>query len=722
MAMTETPWTIKRKAATPVSFTGRKRQRRNDTPANDSRRQQTLTQAQWVRSTPSFSEDVDMTPLPESKTFKRKPEKARVSTLTQMEFFEGHAAVLKTEDLELINDDGNYKDVASIPQVDGTYHQSPRRPRKRKPVPVLKTEGTESQEYMPTKKSRRQSVDQRAHEPRRTSRRLADKVLSDPADNLEFFKEALTPDPTMPSKLEIQDSTADTEIFDLTAESPVKTPVWSPKRHDGTTVPSSQTPDSITRSTRRSSARVPLAELSTNLQAAPSPPTVYTPGKYKLAIARNTTLKKPARSPVCPTVEDSQSNLWSLKATSPIAQQSSAHEEYDVLGSSPPLPVIDAALEGTEIPATSQNDPSHSMAPEQMPADTMEKTSPAESQPPGPIPDSRQVSEEGQLAAEVTEARVVAHEVEDTGSPVPVPRTKELELSNLSSQYVRMAVNFAVPHEDEEDSDFGSPIRNDTQFNHEVEKRTSSPLPPSSRPASAGHDTARKPPAVSHVNPVTFSLSSLHQNGSGSSTESLALPPTPPPAPTTSHPGYVTSRVPLNDTAPSSSPPVQATNTKSTTQRSIRPASMAHPSQISTQEATQFTGYGGSSLEPLETPRAPQKVTIKDSSSVRRSISQIPRHVSSQPEFDIDLDFGALGDAEQEEVQANDEEYDLDPPSSGVVPAPSLPTERNKLPVAPVEAIPTEKLYPSSPSPADRPRGTVGAHRTYTSSPSPLHA
>ncbi|KPI39523.1 uncharacterized protein AB675_4976 [Cyphellophora attinorum] len=164
--MTETPWTIKRKAATPVSFTGRKRQRGNDTPASDSRRQQTLTQAQWIHSTPSFSEDVNLTPVQESKTFKRKAKKARVSTLTQMQFFEGHAASLKEEDLGLINNDEDYKHAAApIPQVDGTYHQSPRRPQKRKPVPVLKTEGIESQEYRPTKKSRKQGDDQTADEP-----------------------------------------------------------------------------------------------------------------------------------------------------------------------------------------------------------------------------------------------------------------------------------------------------------------------------------------------------------------------------------------------------------------------------------------------------------------------------------------------------------------------------------------------------------------------------
>ncbi|KPI39230.1 uncharacterized protein AB675_4977 [Cyphellophora attinorum] len=508
----------------------------------------------------------------------------------------------------------------------------------------------------------------------------------------------------MPPKLEIEDSTADTEIFDLTAESPDKTPVRLPRGHDGMTVPSSQTPDSITRSARRSSARRPLAELSTNLQAAPSPPAVYTQspfGKYT-----RKALKKPARPPTCPTVEDSQSNLWSLKATSPIAQQNSANKESDVLGSSPPLLVTGAALEGFEIPSTSQNNPSHSVASEQVPADTNGRKASVEAEPPGPVLDCPQVSEEGQVVVDVAEGRVDARAVEDNGNPVPVPRTKELELSDLSSQYVRMAVNFAVPDEDEADSDFGSPIRNDTQFNHDVKERTSSPLPTPSRPASAGHDTATKPLAVSHASPAILPQPTLQQNGSGTSTESLALPPPPPPREAaTGSRGYVTSRVPLNDTAPSSSPPVQLTNTntKSTTQRSVRPASMAHPSQISTQEATQYTGYGESSFEPLETPRAPQRVTIKDSSSIRRSISQVPQHVTSQPEFNIDLELGAADDAEQEEVQGNDEEYDLDPPSSGVVPAPDLPGGGEKLPVVPANPVSTEKLDSSSPSPPASP-------------------
>lgn len=121
---------------------------------------------------------------------------------------------------------------------------------------------------------------------------------------------------------------------------------------------------------------------------------------------------------------------------------------------------------------------------------------------------------------------------------------------------------------------------------------------------------------------------------------------------------------------------------RSTTQRSVRPASMPHPSQISTQEATQ--GYLGSSFMPFETPRASERITIKDSSSIRLPMSQIPSQLS-QSQLNIDLGVDTLDEGE--------DDYDLDPPSSA--PSQNQPVAKTKKHLP--DEIPTERIVSSSP-------------------------
>ena len=61
--------------------------------------------------------------------------------------------------------------------------------------------------------------------------------------------------------------------------------------------------------------------------------------------------------------------------------------------------------------------------------------------------------------------------------------------------------------------------------------------------------------------------------------------------------------------------------------------------------------------EEIDTPRGTEKITIKDSSSIRMTMSQIPRYRASQPPVGIDLGI---------DDPNNEDEYDLDPPSSDV--------------------------------------------------------
>ena len=97
---------------------------------------------------------------------------------------------------------------------------------------------------------------------------------------------------------------------------------------------------------------------------------------------------------------------------------------------------------------------------------------------------------------------------------------------------------------------------------------------------------------------------------------------------------------------------------------------------------------------PFETPRTTQRVTIKDSSSMRMPMSQIPPQ-PSQSQLDIDLGLDAFKPGEEE-----DEDYDLDPPSSAV--QPQYEAAKNKA--SPSEEIPTERIVPSSSSPSPSPR------------------
>ena len=714
-------WSItsKKRKATPVQFTGKKRPRHTEPSSSDGRRQQTLTQAQWVDRPSSFSEDADLTPVASTKVPKRKKITKRDSTLTQMQFFgreyvkdEGmnmitidggdadeppipqsdgvdqkpHKArrrtpvpVVKDEEPDLIQEADN-ADIPHIPQFDGLY-QSPRRPRKRKIVPVLKEERTESQEYQPTKKKERiPDKDEAFFNPRRSSRRLAEqpKILSDPAENLEYFSKALQPSPQSQRSLEIQDSTAGTEIIDISSQSPIKTPVRAGRMRDERIVPSSQSPDSLILTAGRSTVRRPLAELSSNARAPPSTPLVYQQspfGKENLASARGTTLKKPAKDTSRRKVEDSQ-NLWSIQLTS-----SPPRPEDPVIVDDLPDPPLardgrSESRDDVEIPSTSQAEAETPTAPPPV-AENVEAEG-AQTGQDQSVNNAEPVTEDSGIRDEQVDTLKVANDLpDDNVFQALSPRAAAHQVLLAANTPPQLNSLPPLPAEAEgDDFDFGSPIRNDTQFNLEVKERTS-PLAASEAPITIDSNPSTTRTTMTSPRKQNVSRPPAERNDTSEVTQSIGLPPARTP---TSYPGYTTTRVPLNDMQPPSSQSLPSD--KSTTQRSVRPASMQHPSQVSTQEATQ--GYTGSSFLPPDTPRSQQRITIKDSSSVRMAMSQIPQQAASQSQLIVDFGLDMY----------DDEDYDLDPPSSGIQAA----EKASKNPSVTTQRLPTA----SSPSPSPR--------------------
>jgi hypothetical protein len=236
--------------------------------------------------------------------------------------------------------------------------------------------------------------------------------------------------------------------------------------------------------------------------------------------------------------------------------------------------------------------------------------------------------------------------------------------------------------------DFGSPIANDTQFNVDVENRVSSPVPPAIETPGKGEKNVNAI-TLSSSSPTPESRRTIHTVDAQTERQEEDEPPqTPMPVPrlvespimrthevdmdlgddsdevalpksgllhrSSTH--VSTTKVPLNDTVQqSSSSPVLSA--KITTQKSIHPASIPRPSQMSTQEATQ--AFANMSSYPQRADaEITQRITIKESSSYPVPISQLPQYTGrSQSQYNVDLGVHEVFDSEDEE------DLDLDPPS-----------------------------------------------------------
>ncbi|KAJ9494860.1 hypothetical protein LTR99_006255 [Exophiala xenobiotica] len=728
--MSKESWAItstkrKAKSATPAP---RKRSRLNDVENDADKRtrsQQTLTQAQWVTSVlTSFNEDDMLQTIPRPRTASTRRSlpglKKRNSTLTQMDFFsfpppdhdDFEDAMLPTTEEEVQR--------PTVPQYDGTY-ESPRRPRRRKATSPgtgrstrrkITTPNPESQEYRPSTRRRKAgSTEAGSVETlRRSSGRIASskKVISDPAENLQYLEEALERGPAgkPPWPLEIKESVDEGEEImpEQTVEGESRL-LQTPKKARSIIL-SSQSPESLAPSTRRSrklpstpvrSLRTPLAERSVNVP-------VETPSKKSASRLRRSPKHSPKKSKVVvlkpakrkqgrkiSRIEDSQINIYSIPSSSPQVQQ----------GPKVKKPSGQATAAGerpaneAEIPGTSQVQGLQSSPPaatqESLPSlqDIVSGGRSAardagDERSRDPLPAVPQPGDESPVfvrdfAAQPLETTIIAGDDSDHVAEEKSNKTVSPAGDILSREDVRAAAD---------EVDFGSPIANDTQFNVDVEHRVSSPTPHAIETPGKGEKTVNAI-TLSSSSPTPGSRRNIHTVDTQTERQDEDEPPqTPMPVPrlvesptmrthevdmdlgddgdevALPKPGLLhrssthvsTTKVPLNDTLQqsSSSPMLSA---KITTQKSIHPASIPRPSQMSTQEATQ--AFANMSSYPQRADaEITQRITIKESSSYPVPISQLPQYTGrSQSQYHVDLGLHEVFDSEDEE------DLDLDPPS-----------------------------------------------------------
>lgn len=660
-----------------------------------------------------------------SRTNPSRRMQKRDSTLTQMGFFDPLPVDQEDIDDHLLPQiNSPSRDDMPLPQLDGAY-SSPRKPRKRKTSIDLKQQpkvkkNPESQEYKPsTRKSTIQNMEKEALPGRRrTSRRLASKqvVFTDPTQSFEYFNEALTgplrevePEANEPlgPQLEIKDSL-------LGKEAEVQADVLPSKfllRHlhtptkGRTIILSSQSPESLPSSTRKrvrlespiftSEKRTPLAERSINcLQENPTKQSskrqrnrqsLRSPSSARKLVV----LKLPKRrlGQQVPRIEDSQKNIWSIPSSSSQQQR-----DESFLSARQPVPTVRDELEGVEIPASSQAyNNVVSRHPRTSTQDSLPDVADLVERRPVPKRDDTDPVEKGmrsqhplQNGTVVRDFATAPRETETAGSADGLSDSMLLHSESLLGAPTDPGP--IIVEDSEEEEDLISPARlPPIKPVHDGQSTPMQQQQQRNQGKSGGQNQKALPfPSVRNVNdrssqlrspqqsidetrnplslPQLVSQSATQRQQAQASlsydTDEFQLPR--PPLIHRSSTHVSTTQIPLNDirSTPSSSIP----SAKSITQKSVNPASMPHPSQMSTQDATQGFLTMSSFPQPLHDSYEDEKndkITIKDSSSCHVSMSQLPQHMSttqSQPTIDLGLDevFGSDGE----------EDLDLDPPST----------------------------------------------------------
>lgn len=609
------------------------------------------------------------------------------------------------------------------------------RSTKRKNTPT----NQESQEYKPSKKkARANGADNGVLDSgRRTSSRLAFKarIFSDPDQNLEYFEEALGVSPVAASKpptygnvpaLEIKDSVEDAEEENV---EPIRAALDRPQletpKRARTIILSSQSPESLPPSTHRANRkskttpapqRTPLGPRSLNRLLEPA--LKRSTGKSRLTVKRSpikskvVVLKLPRRSQQkrVARIEDSEANLWSIPSSSP--------QLHRPVGE-PPIQAPASAGKTSnvaEIPASSQAQKFQSSPPVPSQDSLPDLAALVGSKPLVTKADvKREASNDCPNIPQNEESSVLVRDFAHVPAPTLDVETESTDEAKADNPVPNVSAeeDHAVAHEmevDSEEVDFDSPIANDTQFNNYVQQRVSSPCPQTTRtPLKNDHESftpaaltpssstpRAKPAAQQKREPVIQSSSDdeppqtplplprLVESPSArnqydvveldSEDDRITLPR--PPLIHRSSTHNSTTKVPLND-IPYQSSSSSVSATKAITQKSMHPASMPHPSQMSTQEATQgllnMSSYPQPRME-AELQAGEDRITIKDSSSYRVPISQLPQYIGGQSHPDMN----EVSDSEEEEG-----DLDLDPPSTSSKPGLATFDERELTP--PVE-------------------------------------
>ncbi|KAJ9652381.1 hypothetical protein H2198_008350 [Neophaeococcomyces mojaviensis] len=514
--------------------------------------------------------------------------------------------------------------------------------------------------------------------------------IADSTDFLEPSQGRLQPSTThsprgktnIPAKkpvLEIQETVFFEPGPERSRQTPMYLPVTPSKPKDR--IPSSQSPESIILSTQKSKRR-PLAELSTNVQLSPSKPVKLSPMKSSvrkspkrkvcvLKIPSKATLPRQAR------IEDSQHDVYSLQPTSSVDRSHNTINAEKIDKGSPSTP----SPARTPGPAAREFDVDVAIEPSPTPKQTMDtqkslpdivellgfsspqskKTVSMPSDPPKSL----------QEAPPQVVSGLASAEQRDHGTAVANNR-----VVCLDNEPVNMIPELGEVTTDEL-SDLGSPIPNETQFDRKLFERILSPTAPSqeetvrrrkeisppmlmssktSIPATTLCKTPLPTPRLIHTSPTR----SVGRPNSSRETASPINTTAVRTQSTQERPlsNVEIARVPLKDVVLSDKhqssspllppPPLPA----SFTQKSVHPASMPHPSQVSTQAPSQ--GYWMSSApQSVLLPREAEveRITIKDSSSVPARLSQYQRHNTQ----DNDNDLVDLSDQE--------DDLDLDPAS-----------------------------------------------------------
>jgi hypothetical protein len=612
--MSSTPWSITKhkRQNTPVSaLAPKKRARAVDAPSasKSSIRQQTLTQVQWVHhSPPTFVDDHNfkqISPMPRQQPVQNRH--AKDSTLTQMDFF--HRAPFHQQDMDIAlipEFESNLTNPPPMPQLHTIYEPKPTHPppefelNPTNPTPMLHTYGPK---------------------------------FTHPLREFESI-------PTNPPPMHQLDGTYEPKTTHLHPEhEPRSTHLPPMHQFDGTY-------NSPRKSRKRKSSLTPLPDHGSKRTRQTQGGREYKPSSRGTDTTKtNHEGKGQAR----------RRSRRIAQRTTILSDPTTKFEDFEkALSQSPAKDTSPASHPPLEIQDSTAPDEVVEYSPSQNQRSPLLRRSlnlPPPPPPPRAIPPPKQKTSKPNSKTEnkvatsgLTTKRATKPKtrVEDSQANIwSLPETSSLQ-NNCASQQLVTANDIQQKQTEEiedSESDFGSPIANNTQFNVELGHRTSSPVPtPRLVSRSSPATITRKPPPVEASSQE--SLLPRHQTSASITQMS-------------------TTRVPLNDMHPSPSSPVLPPN-KSITQRSIHPAAMPHPSQISTQEATQAYLGQSSMIAPEQyttTPRGAEKITIKDSSSIRMPLSQIPVHTESQSQL--------INDTGYEDIASEDEgEYDLNPPSS----------------------------------------------------------
>jgi hypothetical protein len=722
MVKTTMPWTVRTtKRKSPDSAPNPRKRQRSFEHLEDERasirrksRQQTLTQIQFVPNRSQEDKDDNLTPI--ATVPRRAPAKQngarllkRNSTLTQMDF-----VVTCTKDVDQQNELTPIRDGEGILiQLDGT-RDAPR-PRRQSGAPVTvestsKRKATpivphESQEFRPTKKKRKadikakeETMEAGSQMPSRMASvkttRLIDLLSArhddDHDENLERSEgpsiiwnaaapsaqdqQALPQKTSWPTSDQEKQHPSQREKF---GASFLRTP--SKKK---SIIPSSQSPESLPPSTRKTDAlntgnrillqeRSPLKERSANARLSRQRKDY---GAFPLKLQQE---PSPAKRKIC-TLKFPRCDLQQERTSVGDGMVVSKHTIWSPPSSSPrspvvPMPNIKESIEGSEPKQPAKQPlqtpiPGPTESPEEDEPDILVSSQLNHEQAPfssaGAIetqeilPSLRGLLGQRHMLEEATTFAgtdnhnqpynqaghfniVVKDFVTDEEQRRAQTQNAGLNQDDPPTVGSPSAVFVA---DSQEGSVFalspGSSIANDTQFNAELAERMPTSSADASPPPSASPTYRRSPspsPSAQLDREVGLSLprpNLVHQRSTYSTTKTI----------------------PLNDTSSSPSLPSRFA------QRTVYPASLPHPSQVSTQDPTQsYLPMSSMPLAPLSSPpkSGPTTITIKDSSSASKPLREIPsqRHSQPKPQSQSPIELG-LDDCLD---AADDEDLDQEP-------------------------------------------------------------